>query len=134
MDVTYNVNKQHKDLFTTIVKDSSGQTFIGNTTLIPLGKHWVFGLIYKYFFPRIYGDVTILRNRLTLTDNDEAMWGPLENAIKFSKCWGNTVHMLCMFHALSIPFHESIYKLLPHCGTGKSKKLTPAGKCYGVFQ
>ena len=54
-DVTANTNRQNRDLFMMVVKDSDGRTYIGNATFIPSGKQWVFSLIYKTFFTNLYG-------------------------------------------------------------------------------
>lgn len=70
-----------------IVKDSNKQTFIGNATAIPSGKRWVYLMIYKHFFLTLYGEVTISRNQLALTDDDTAEWGPLDNVISTVHCW-----------------------------------------------
>ena len=49
LDVTANTNKQNRDLFMMVVKDSDGTTHIGNATFIPSGKSWVFLLCIKLF-------------------------------------------------------------------------------------
>ena len=55
MDVTVNTNLQKHDLFLMVVKDANGKTFVGNATVIPSGKHWVFLRIYETFFIRLLG-------------------------------------------------------------------------------
>ena len=49
MDVTSKTNRQKRDVFLMVVKDASGETFIGNVTLIPSQKRWVFHMIYRDF-------------------------------------------------------------------------------------
>ena len=68
MDVTANTNKLKRDIFLMVVRDANGQCFVGNLTVIPSGQSWVFMKIYRTFFVKLYGDVTISRNRLGLTD------------------------------------------------------------------
>ncbi len=131
MDVTSNTNKQKRDLFLMIVKDANLQTFVGNLTIIPSGQRWVFSMIYKSFFIHLYGDRTIEKNRLCLTDDDGCEWGPLDDSINSIKCWSGSQHMLCMFHALTMQYFEKIFPKLPHKGNGKGRKLTKLGKEYG---
>ena len=72
LDVTANTNKQKRDLFLMVVKDSNGSVYVGNTTIIPSGKRRVYGMIYIKIFIDLYGPITISRNRLCLTDDDMA--------------------------------------------------------------
>ena len=118
-DVTANTNILKRDLFIMVIKDSNNQTFIGNATVIPSGQRWVYMMIYKDFLRELYGDEIISRNRLCLTDNDESEWGPLDDVIQTVPCWNRSIHMLCMFHALTLAFFETIYPKLPHKGKGK---------------
>ena len=131
LDVTANTNKLKRDLFLMVIKDSNNQTFIGNATVIPSGKRWVYMMIYKTFFRELYGETTLSRNRLCLTDNDEAEWGPLDDVIKTVDWWKGSQHMLCMFHALTLTYFKDVYPKLPHRGKGKNTKLTKLGKSYG---
>jgi len=94
LDVTANTNRQKRDLFLMVVKDPCGSVYIGNITFIPSGKRWVYDMIYKNFFIILLGKLTISRNRLGLTDDDEAEWGPLDDAIKTIDCWKKSKHML----------------------------------------
>ena len=47
LDVTANTNKQKRDLFLMVVKDSNGSVYVGNTIIIPAGKRWLYDMIYK---------------------------------------------------------------------------------------
>lgn len=132
MDVTGGTNKQKRDLFLAVAHDASGETFIGNATSIPSGKRWVFSTIYQSFFLLLYGETTMSRLRLALTDDDNAEWGPLDNCIKTMPCYGKATHMLCVFHALVMAFHEQVYPKLPH-KRGDKHTLTAEGDMYGGF-
>ena len=127
-DVTANTNRQNCDLFMMVVKDSDGITYIGNATFIPSGKRWVFSLIYKTFFTKLYGNKTISRVRLCLTDDDTSEWHPLDSCIQTMKCWSGARHMLCMFHAVTLAFFETVHPKLPR----RSGKVTTKGKAYGT--
>ena len=95
MDVTAKTNKQNRDIFIMVVKDASGQCYVGNITVIPSGQLWVFMRIYQTFFLELYGTVTISRNRLALTDDDKAEHGPFDNCIMTTNHYRKSKHMLC---------------------------------------
>ena len=76
------------------------------------------------------GELTISWNRLGLTDDDEAEWGPLDDAIKTIDCWKKYKHVLCNFHALTLAFFEQIHLKLPHKCGGTKRELTKVGNAY----
>ena len=132
MDITANANRQKRDLFLMVVKDGNGETFIGNATVVPSGKRWVFNKIYKHFFVHLYGEITISRNRLALTDDDHAQYGPFDNCIATMDCYKKSKHMLCVFHAVVMAYHSDVYPKLPH-KPGNQRELTQTGDAYGMF-
>ena len=66
-----------------------------------------------------------------LTDDDEAEWYPLDDAIKTIDCWKKSKHMLCNFHALTLAFFEKICPKLPHKRGGTKRELAEIGNAYG---
>ena len=135
MDVTSKTNRQNRDLFLMVVKDASGETFVGNVTLIPSQQRWVFHMIYRDFFTALYGKVTVSRFRLLLTDDDIAEHGPLDCLISTNGCYKNGRHMLCIFHGIVMGFMEKIYVHLPtKSGRKKAgrKELSKKGLLYGM--
>jgi hypothetical protein len=130
MDVTANTNRQKRDLFVMVVKDASGEAYPANLTIIPSGQMWVFMKIYQTFFLELYGEVTISRNRLALTDDDKSEHGPLDNLIATSDHWNKSHHMLCIFHSIVKAFHEQVHPLLPAQTRDKKRKLTKRGRVY----
>ena len=58
-DVTANTNCQKRNIFLMVIKDSDGSTSIGNITVMPSGKRWVYSLICQTFFAKLYGEGTI---------------------------------------------------------------------------
>ena len=130
LDVTANTNRQKRNLLLMVVKDANGETFIGNATVIPSEKRWVFHRIYHDFFVILYGCHTIMRNRLILTDDDDAEHGPLDNLIDTTECYKRTLHMLCIFHAIVMPYKEQVHPKLPR-KPGNSKEVTALGDAYG---
>lgn len=133
MDVTSGTNRQKRDLFVLVVRDSSGECYIGNITVIPSGQSWVFMKIYETFFFLLFGKRTISRNRLCLTDDDKAEILPLEKLMVTENHWKKSRHMLCVFHALVKAFHEKNYPLLPSVSSSGKRKLTDVGRNYCKF-
>ena len=85
---------------------------------------------YITIFIILYGSHTISRNRLVLTDDDDAEHGPLDNLIDNNDYYKKTLHMLCIFHAIIMPFKEKIHPKLPK-KTGNKKELSELGEAYG---
>ena len=136
MDVTSKVNRHNRDLFLAVVKDASGEVFIGNATLIPSQQRWVFHYIYRLCFLALYGKDTISKIRLFLTDDDISEHGPLDSLIATDESYGRSKHMLCMFHAIVMKFTEDVYPYLPKKKTRNKQKcskpqLTKSAELYG---
>ena len=130
MDVTCCTNRQNKPLFLMVLKDANGEAHIGNISVLPSEKRWVFNEIFKTVFIELYGESTIRRNRLMLTDEDSAEVEPIMNSIATIDAYRGSVHMLCMFHALAKKFKELVYPKLPHEPGGN--KLNECGEKYGT--
>ena len=129
MDATANTNRQKKQLFLMVVKDGSGECFVGNATIVPSEQMWVYLKIYESFFVTLYGEETIMRNRLTLTDDDESSHTPLDKLSQTSTSWRNSKHALCVFHAIVQPFHKNVYPKMPK-KVGNNKVLSDVGRMY----
>ena len=130
MDVIANTNRQKRDLFLMVVKDPSGECFIGNATLLPCGQLWIFTKLYRYFFYQLYGPTTLSRLRIALTDDDTACHGAFDAAAKVMTCYANAKHMLCVFHAIVMKYHDTVYGKLPKMkGT---RELTAKAALYGA--
>ena len=130
MDVIANTNRQKRDLFLMIVKDASGECFIGNATLLPCGQLWVFTKLYRYFFYQLYGPNTLSRLRIALTDDDSACHGAFDAAAKVMTCYANAKHMLCVFHAIVMKYHDTVYGKLPKMNG--TRELTAKAALYGA--
>ena len=132
MDVIAKTNCQKHDLFLMVVKDASSECSIGNTTILPCGQGWVFTKLFRYFYLQLYGEVTLSRLRLALTDDESAAHGAFDAATKVMACYARAKHMLCVFHAVVMRFHDSVYGKLPKIkGT---RQLTAGAALYGRFQ
>lgn len=93
-----------------------------------IGKAWVFRYVFKYIFPSFYGQITVQRNRLVLTDEEEAEFRTMGSLIKVDQNYINSTSMLCTFHAIWQPYKENIRNKLPR----KNQKLTKLGYAYGM--
>ena len=74
------------------------------------------------FFVVLYGEVTVSRIRLFLTDDDNAEHGPLDCLIATNNCYKNGLHMLCIFHGIVMGFMEKVYPYLPKKKWKKARK------------
>jgi hypothetical protein len=75
-------NRQKRQLFVMAVHTPSGRTLPGNLAIIPSEQLWVFHAIYQYAFPHLYSSEVCSRNRLELTDKDEAEYRSFEALIE----------------------------------------------------
>ena len=132
LDCTGCTNIQMRDLFVMAVRTPEGKTFPGNLTIIPSGQIWVFVAIYKQAFVHLYGDVTVLRCRLVITDEDFSQYHSLENLIFSQKEFEKIIVMLCIFHAVWGPFKKQIFPLLPK-RSQNTNLLTEEGEAWGNF-
>ena len=112
MDVTSSVNRQKTDLFMLAIRTPSGETFPGNFTFIPSGKRWVFQCIYQYAFTALFGKTTCSRNRLAMFDDDVAEHGPFQSCINTIPEFRNSRVMLCVFHAVWMPFKDILMRTI----------------------
>ena len=83
------------------------------------------------FFYQLYGPTTLSRLRLALTDDDSACHGAFDAATKVMTCYANAKHMLCVFHAIVMKFHDTVYGKLPKKKGGKV--LTVRAALYGMY-
>ena len=78
-----------------------------------------------------FGKVTISRNRLALFDDDRAEYGPFEHCIQTVPEYSNSRVMLCVFHAVWMPFKKNIYPLITKRFSYWNGCLTKTGKSIG---
>jgi hypothetical protein len=78
-------NRQKKQLFVMAVRTPSGKTLPGNLSIIPSEQKWVFHALYQHAFPHLYSSEVCSRNRLVLTDEDEAEYRSFEDLIQVTK-------------------------------------------------
>jgi len=127
LDCSSNTNREKRDLFLLVVKTATGKCVPGNITFIPSGEKWVFQCIYADIFILLFGENTISRNRLAITDEDAAEFFPFDNVIRTMVIYSGANHMLCTFHAIWKPFKERIFPTLPK----KNGRLTKDGERMG---
>ena len=129
-DVTGGTNRQKRDLFKMAIRTPIKKTFPGNLTVIPSGRTWVFLCLFKIAFVPLYGTVTCSRNRLSLFDEDECSYKPMDTLSKTTPEFGGSRVSLCIFHGLWQPFKEKVFPKLPRKSKG-SKLLSDIGTVWG---
>ncbi len=58
MDVTCSTNQRYRPLFLMVVKDTNGEAHVGNISVLPSEKKWVFNEIYKTMFITMHDEET----------------------------------------------------------------------------
>jgi hypothetical protein len=106
------------------VRTPSGKTLPGNLAIIPSEQSWVFHAIYQYAFPHLYSSEVCSRNRLVLTDKDEAEYASFESLIETTSDFKQSTVMLCTFHGVWMAFKKDLLSLLEDC---------VCGKVYGIY-
>ena len=117
--VLIGTNRQKKQLFVMAVRTPSGSTLPGNLTIVPSEQKWVFYSIYQLAFPHLYSVDVCSRNRLVLTDEDDALYKSFESLIQTNDVFKRSKVMLCTFHAIWMSFKKDIQPLVDHCKYGK---------------
>ena len=112
-------NWQKKQLFVMAVRTPSGTTLPGNLTIIPSQQKWVFHAIYQLAFPHLYSSDVCSRNRLVLTDKDDAEYKSFESDIESIDDFKRSTVMLCTFHGIWLAFKKDLLPLLDQCQYGK---------------
>ena len=101
------------------VRNPSGTTLPGNLTIIPSEQKWVFHAIYQYAFPFLYSPVICARNRVVLTNEDDAEYQSFESVIKSMKEFQKSTVMLCTFHGIWMAFKKDLISSLSDCQHGQ---------------
>jgi hypothetical protein len=102
--LSFNTNRQKKELFVMAVQTPCGKTFPGNFTIIPSSKKWVLHAIFHLAFLQLYGTGICSMNRLILTDKEDAEYGSFEALIAMNDIFKSSKVMLCIYHAIWQPF------------------------------
>ena len=101
------------------VRTPSGKTLPGNLAIIPSEQSWVFYAIYQHAFSHMYSSKVCSRNRLVLTDEDEAEYRSFEALIVTTSDVKQSTVMLCTFHGVWMAFKKDLLTLLEDCDFGK---------------
>ncbi len=116
-------NHQKKQLFVMAVGTANGSTLPGNLTIIPSEQKWVFHSIYQIAFPYLYSADVCSRNRVVITDKDDAKYRSFESLMDTLDIFAKSTVMLYTFHAIWMPFKKDLLPLLDDC---------PHDKVYGM--
>ncbi len=101
------------------VRTPIGTTLPGNFNIVPSEQKWVFHAIYQLVFPHLYSSEVCSRNRLVLTDEDDAECKSFESCIETIEYFKRSKVMLCTFHGIWMAFKKDILPLLDVCQYGK---------------
>jgi len=101
------------------VRTPSEKTLPGNLSIIPSEQKWVFHALYQHAFLQLYSSEVCFRNRLVLTDEDEAEYHSFEDLIQVTKEFSKSSVMLCTFHGIWMAFKKDLLTLLDECECGK---------------
>jgi hypothetical protein len=99
------------------VRTANGSTLPGNSTIIASEQKWVFHSIYQLAFPYLYSAEVCSRNRVVITDEDDAEYRSFESLINTSDIFAKSTVILCTFHAIWMLFKKDLPPLLdeyPH--------------------
>ncbi len=102
-----------------VVRTPSGTTLPENSTIIPSEQKWVFHSIYQLAFPHLYSSEVCSRNRLVLTDEDDALYKLFESVIETNKYFKQSTVMLCTDHGIRMAYKKDMLPLLNACRSGK---------------
>ena len=80
---------------------------------------WIFWMVYQKFLRYLYGDITLSRLRLALTDDDTSSHSAFDAATQIVEALSSAKHMLCVFHAVSMRYQDLVYGHLPKNETAK---------------
>ncbi len=108
-------NWQKKQLFVMAVRTPSSTTLPGNLTIIPSEQKWIFHAIFQLAFPHLYSSDVCSRNRLVLTDEDDAKYKLFESVIESIDDVKRSMVMLCTFHGICLAFKKGLLPLLDQC-------------------
>ena len=76
---------------------------------------------YIDIFLHLYGPKTLNCLCLALTDDNSQSHGAFDGATQVLACYSNTILMLCVFHAIVMKYHDTVYGKLPKQQGNKRK-------------
>ncbi len=104
-DVTLKTNSERRPLFVFAGKDSNFQTFTAFRAFLPSECRWVFNWLWNTVIREFFPSSALERVRLVITDGDENIYGPLENAIA-RRILPNCFATLCVWHKINRGMHS----------------------------
>jgi hypothetical protein len=85
----------------------------------PPEQKWEFHAIYQLVFPHLYSSEVCSRNRLVLTDEDDAEYKSFESLIETIEDFKRSRVMLCTFHGIWMAFKKDLLPLPDVCQYSK---------------
>jgi len=108
MDVTERTNIEKRSMFLVTGQDGNNKIFIALHCFMPNAQMDSFNWIYDYAMPLLIGEETLLMNKVTITDGEDALYTPLVNQTEREGPWQNSKHYRCTYHLFTQEWHKKI--------------------------
>ena len=82
VDTTFKSNKDKKELLIFAFKDGSNKAAQAGKAYISSSGRWLFHIVFQHCFPLLYGRNVCNQVYLFITDGDQDVYIPLQQAIK----------------------------------------------------
>ena len=108
MDVTERTNIEKRSMFLVTGQDGNNKIFIALHCFMPNAQMDSFNWIYDYAMPLLIGEETLLMNKVTITDGEDALYTPLVNQTEREGPWQNSKHYRCTYHLFTQEWHKKV--------------------------
>ena len=104
IDVTEKTNLEKRGLFQGTFLDGDGGTFIGFRSFLPNSQMSSYNWLYEIAMPELFGEETIKRIQVVMSDGELALYQPIENLSNISSPWEGVKVMRCVYHLFNQPW------------------------------
>ena len=104
IDVTEKTNLEKRGLFQGTFIDGDGGTFIGFCSFLPNSQMSSYNWLYEIAMPELFGDDTIKRIQVVMSDGELALYQPIENLSYICSPWKGVKVMRCVYHLFNQPW------------------------------
>jgi len=108
LDVTERTNVEKRSMFLVTGQDGNNKLFIVLHCFMPNAQMDSFNWIYDYAMPLLIGEETLLKNKATITDGENALYSPLVNQTEKLGPWQNSKHYRCTYHLFTQEWHKKV--------------------------
>ncbi len=118
VDVTEKTNLEKRGLFQATFLDGCGGTFIGMRAYLPNSQMSAFNWIYEEAMSHLFGDKTIERIQVVMSDGETALYEPIQSLSLSHTAWKGVKVMRCVYHILVQP----LTRIKGACSMSKMKE------------